>query len=1162
MSRFFTVLLLVSISFSCFAQIEHYNLYNLSTENGLPTNDFQSVYQDSFGFLWLASYDGLFAWDGYTFKKYYHDEKNPNSLNHNIVYSIFEDSNRRLWIGTIEGLNLYDRTTDGFIKCTIRQKGEKIPVNAIREDSKHQLWLGTSFGLCKYEYNKPVNEWFFNETNDDVIFCLAIDNHDNVWTGTFNGGVKKFSQSTKKFQAFTHHPNDPHSIASNKIKSILADHEDNIWIGTAESGVTVLTNEGNVFRHIPILSTEKKTVVPVNCLYEDKNFNIWIGAGREELKYLKNKNEPIRRFTGTFHSSNKNKLLSVSSIHEDSFGNIWFATSGNGLFYSNLNKNAFENYLQDLTSLKGLETNVVTALEEDQQENIWIGTDRGGLLKFNPSINVFSQYNTSNSNLSSNAINEIKKSKDNDLWISTWTGGIMQFNTKTGKSTNYKNNPGDNNSIIINDAKSILPDNDFIWIGTHGEGLALYYPSLHKFIHNNNNSHDIKVKLADPAWINHLFKDTKNRLWISTYSGLFMLRGNELKHYGHNADTATISSNSVNMVTEDKSGNLWVISESGGLDQFNNATNTFTRYNDKLELPETMKGILVDDRNNLWISSNEGILMLDTKTKSIKRYDASDGLQGNSFFHKAVLKSKKGKLYFGGTHGFTAFYPDSLKNIKVPAYFYFTNLFVYNQLQSPGANNSPLQNVLSETEKLELHHDQSFFSIEFAAINLYSPEKTKYAYKLEGLHDQWINIQNERKVAFTNLDPGNYTLKVRYTNADGSWIEAPEGLTIIMLPPWWKTWWFNVCMMALIISSIVAVFYIRISSIKKRNKILKAEVEKQTHELSEANLFLVERNEEIVLQKERLEEINEEVLRQSDKILDQQKHITSQNQKLESTVEELQKLNKTKDHFFSILAHDLKNPISALTGISDFLKNNFSKLEKREAQNYLNSIHRSSGAVYDLLINLLNWSQMQSKKIDYVPSDFDIKEIIQKNITLLEQQFTSKHIVVTHQLKDSYPIYADYNMIDAVIRNVLSNSIKFTEYNGSVNITIEENTDAVTLGITDNGVGMTHEQLEKLFSVDKNNVSVGTAGERGTGLGLVITKEFVVANKGDLRVESMPGRGTSFFITLPKSNQHLKPERKVISLEKTSLDFWEEFPIEKLIKIKGRKILIVDDNRE
>ena len=1160
MRRLITGILLLA-ALTSFGQHRNYNIYNVSSEHGLPSNDLTHVFQDSFGFLWIGSYEGIFRWDGYAFKKYRHNEKDSSSLDHNIVYAVFEDSQRRLWVGTIDGLNLYDRLTDTFVKCQIGQIGEKIPVNAIREDSKGKLWLGTSSGLCKYEHGKG-SEWFRDE-NFDTIFCLTIDLEDNIWAGTFNGGIKKFSQSTQSFRRFNE-VTGRNALSSNNIKSIFADNQNHIWVGTMDQGVKVLDTEGNVLRTYQHLSENPGAIEnTVNCIYQDKNGRILIGVGREPLYYIEESTGNLRKLSESVLNASPHSFVSVTSITEDTFGNTWFATTGSGLFYTNVNKNVFGNYLQNLDFFRDLKSTVITSFLEDKKGNIWIGTESSGFLRANMREGTFKAFSSRTHGLSNDAVTDLREDSDGKLWISTWNGGIMQFDPITESIRTFVHNPDDPNSIPLNDAKVLLPDDSVIWVGTHGAGLAAYHKKHGRFIHHRNND-VFPFQMNVPGWINHLFKDSFGRLWISTYSGLFVYDGKQLAHHVHSAEPSSISSNSVNMVTEDRFGRMWVATE-GGLDEFDTRTQKFIRYRDMLDLPESVKSVIMDDNDKLWISTNEGLASVDVVSRRVKLFDASDGLQGNTFFHKAVLRDRKGRLYFGGPKGFNVFHPSELREFRLPKYFYTSELYIYNEVQQPGRDNSPLEVVLPFTEKLVLRPDQSFFTIEISTVNLYSPSKTRYAYRLEGLNDTWIPLQHERKIAFTELPPGEYTLKVRYTEVDGSWIPAGKELKLEILPPWWKTFWFKGVLMLLLSGSTALAFFLRVKSIQARNRFLKSEVDKRTYELSEANAFLIERAEMIKLQNERLEEYNQEILRQSEKILNQQKHITEQNQQLESTVDELQKLNRTKDQLFSILAHDLKNPISALTGISDFMKSNFLKLNKKDAMQYLDSIHKSSNAIYDLLINLLNWSRTQSRNIEYTPVPVAIREVFQKNLILLEPQLNNKHISFEIDEPAELTVFADYNMLDAVVRNILSNSVKFTEYNGSIKVAASMQGDSVEVRIADNGVGMTPEQLQRLFSLDKSNISSGTAGEKGTGLGLVITREFIQINKGTIRVESSVGNGTEFFITLPTGQSLSKSVLKVEQVDPPSgaaPDFWEAFPVDKLIKIRGKKVLIVDDNAE
>lgn len=1163
MKSFLAFVILVFCLNASFAQNHNYNIYNLSSDNGLPTNDFDFAFQDSYGFLWLASYDGLFRWDGYSFKKYHHDEENPRSLSHNIVYAVYEDAQRRLWVGTIDGLDLYDRTSDGFIRCSIgQQPGQKVPVNAIVADSKNQLWIGTSYGLCVYNHDTSTSDWFINNVSADVIFSMTIDREDNLWLGTYSDGVHKFSTKDKRFIRVN--SGSSPNLVSEKIKSLHIDKKGRLWVGTADAGISILDSSGKVIRHYKDF-TDGKSVIqsPVNCMFEDSNQTMWIGIDREPLYYIGKDGIP-HPITETLSDNTQSRLRSVRSIFEDSFGNIWFATMGSGLFYTNEGKNVFQNYLRTPGRVSGLESTTITCFYEDAAGNVWLGTDGSGMLRFNPHSKTFKLFTSRSHNLSSDAITDIKGDKNGKLWISSWYGGLTRFDPITEKVKSYLNDRNNPRSIAHNDSKSILIDDSIIWIGTHGRGLVAFDPRTERFTDQSNNTF-FPFQLNAPAWINHLYKDSRARLWVSTYSGVHMYDGKELRHFTHTNDTSSISNNSVNMVTEDTEGLVWIVSESGGLDRFNDKEMNFTRFNDQLSFPETMKGIIADLNNTLWITSNEGIIAFDKARKNVRRYDASEGLQGNTFFHKAVLRTKDGQLFFGGPRGFNVFHPDSLTSQPSKTRFYFTDLYVYNTKQKAGVEGSPLEKVLELTKSITLTHEQSFFSIEFAAINFYSIGNTRYAYKVDGLQDQWIDLQGERKVSFTNLDPGNYTLRIRYTDASGAWSPDQAEIRITILPPWWKTIWFRTLLVVVLFAAIVALFYLRLRSINIRNRNLEQEVQRRTLELSELNSFLMERNEEIMSQNERLEHYNEEMIRQTDKILEQQIHISRQNEKLEDHVEELQKLNRTKDHFFSIIAHDLKNPVSALTGISEFVKDNISKLDKKDAQEYINSISKSAYSIYDLLVNLLNWSQTQSKSITCSPAHVNVKEVVQKNVILLDQQFRNKHITLNLNIAEEHVIFADYNMFDTVVRNLLSNSVKFTEYNGSVTVSSVIHDAEIVISVSDTGVGMSDDQLQRLFKLDKDNISVGTAGERGTGLGLVICRDFIEANKGKINVTSKPGAGTTFYISLPKSVPAVKQRTDsapVVAGENSALGFWEAFPMEKLIKIKGKKILIVDDNRE
>lgn len=1151
------------------AQIREFKVENLSTQEGLPTDNILYTYQDSFGFLWMATYEGLIRWDGANYKRYFYSQTDSTSLSGNIVYKILEDHKKRLWIGTIDGLDLFDRDHEKFIRCDIGKETKKIPVNDIREDSKHRLWLGTSYGLSLYDYDQRTAKWYVhdpaneNTLSHDVIFRLALDRDDNLWIATFGGGVTKFSVDKGQFTRFLHKQGDRSTICSNKIKSILADERNHIWVGSFDKGMTLLDADGTVIRHYDRLQ-RTQIQSDVTCIYEDRQHTIWIGVKGQTLHYKKKDSEEFVPFINTPYKNPELRCVSITSICEDSFGNLFFASQAHGLFCTNAYKNIFRHFYKGSQPGGGLNHNVVTSLHEDGHGNIWIGTDGGGLTRFEPDENAFTSF-TKADGLTSNAITEVREDADGFLWLATWSGGVMRFDPATKTIQKFLNDPSDVNSVALNNVKSILPHDTLVWIGTHGEGLSVYDMRNGRFINQGNNT-VFPFNLKTPAWINHLFIDSRERLWVSTYGGLYLYEKGKLLHFTPSQESTSISSDFVNMVTEAPDGIIWVVSESGGLDRFNESSHDFVRYTAQYDLPRTIKAITFDKHGIMWLSSTEGLVRFDVAAGETTLYDQTDGLQGNSFYHKAILTTRDGHLYFGGPNGVNVFHPDSLrarrKNFKSP--LYLTDLVIYDHLQSIENPGSPLQKVLAFTDTLILQPDQSFFTIGFASLNLYSPSKTRYAYKLQGLHDNWINTGPETKASFTQLNPGSYVFKLRYTDVQGTWHKAAKELHIVILPPWWKTWWFRAVLVLCLASLVVGFFYLRLAAIRRQNKLLEAEVARRTHQLSEANSYLVEKNEEINLQNEKLEEYNREILRQSEKILAQQEQNIAQNHQLEKTVQELHRSNQTKDRFFSILAHDLRNPVSTLSGVAESLRNNLPSLSKNDIAEYVQSIYRSSQSVYALLVNLLSWARTQSHDIQYSPVDFDIAALITKNIALLDPQFANKNIQVRFSRNATRKVYADYNMIDTVIRNLLMNSLKFTPAGGRVEITSEDDNERILVRIRDTGIGMTPEQLKDLFKIEKRSLGVGTSGETGTGLGLVVCKEFVEANKGTLTLTSVHGSGSEFFIHLPKSFIAIEPgsgtelpsgpgeeKKRIIS-----------FPEEKLIKLRGRRILIVDDNME
>jgi ligand-binding sensor domain-containing protein/signal transduction histidine kinase len=1073
------------------------NYTHYSTENGLQTDYYQGLFQDSYGYLWLATYDGLLKWDGYTFKRYAHQEKDPSSLRDNIVYTIFEDASRRLWIGTIGGLDMYDRGMDGFVHCNLHHVGERVPVNAITEDRAHRLWLGTSMGLCMYEAKTGSAQWAVSsEAKDDMMYCVGLDKVGNVWAGTFDKGLVRYNPRTNEIRRFS----TVTGLCSNKIRCMLLDREGRIWVGSVDRGINVLDTGGKVLRvYDRFFSSPTGPEPSITCLYQDKKGTIWIGTRRDVPYYLKEGMQaPVPMVT-------REPMLSINAIQEDSFGNQWFASDTHGLYCTNRNKNAFRNYSSE-TNLKGDGRFPTISAIGQFRNHIWMGTGSAGMMQFNPPQGLERL-----PMLGSVAVNDMTEDKDGNLWVGTWSGGLKRVDARSGQVRSFLCNPRDDHSLVNNDVTSVVADDSLLWIGTQGDGLAAYDLVHGGFISYKNNER-FPFDLREPAWITCLFKDRQHRLWIGTYSGIYLFDGKRLLHMEHTLDSGSLSNNTVNMITQDAMGNIWIVGE-GGLDKYEEEGSRFLRFNNRGGLPTVMKALIAGRDGRLWISTNQGILSFDPQTLESKIYDSNDGLNQSAFLAKSVWKDGWGNLFFGGTKGIVQFNPDSIKAVNLPTYFYFTSLYINDELQRPGDKGSALKKDLGSIDTLTLDYKKLFFSIGFTSVNLYAPQKARYSYWVDGLNDSWINVGSDRKIPFTSPQPGNYVIRIRYTDVQGKWHTAPKAFYLVILPPWWQTAWCKVLAIMMGIAAIAGAFYLRVSSIKARNRFLSAQVQSQTKALRQTNHMLEESNQ-------------------------------------------------TKDHFFSILAHDLKNPVGSLLNVSEFMKENLSRIERKVMQDYLDSMHASTASVYELLENLLNWARTQSKKIKCSPTDWDLEVLILKNVRLQEASFSAKNLKVQVHLDPERGVHADMDMMDTVIRNLLSNAVKFTGYGGTISIHSEGDNDQVTLSISDTGVGMTALQVENLFLLTQTDKTLGTAGERGTGLGLVISREFVELNQGKIWVESTPGVGSMFALSLPKSMVQVKSSNTALSLSRWAPDLKDTLSEDTLLKIRGRKILVVDDNKE
>lgn len=814
-------------------------------DDGLSQSTVFCILQDSQGFMWFGTQDGLNKYDGYSFIVYRKDPEDPNSLSDSWISTMIEDHNGAIWLGTRQGgLNRLDRETG---KISIFQNNPKDP-----ESISH-----------------------------NVIFALQEDREGNLWIGTYYG-LNKYDSQTGKFTRYLHDPNNPDSLGDNMVQSIYLDSKDRLWVGTTK-GLDRLDPQSGKFIHYHLIDPkdpENTGVNVIQSIYQDRQGILWLSTSGGVSRFDPEK----ENFTLFQHNPNELHSLAddkVNSIYQDRAGDLWIGMD-NGLDLFNQQDGTFQHYKKDLTDPYSLSDNTIFSIYEDRSGVVWFGTFGGGVNKFDWERIKFSHYKADPNNpnsLSDNSIFAIYEDRDGILWIGTYQGGLNRFDRLTGKFTHYLNDPNDSNTIINNEIYAIYQDRDgSLWIGTCG-GLDKYEPKEGRFVHytyslNNPKSLSNNMILAiyqdregklwvgtqdgglnqfDPSSgeftryqnvsdnpdtisqnaISAIIEDQAGQLWIGTFNaGLnrFDRQKNAFIHYYNDSSKPqSLSNNSVLSMYQDREGALWVATGGGGLNKYDPATDSFTHFSQKDGLPnDVIYGILEDKQGNLWLSTNKGVSKFSPTTKSFKNYDISDGLQSNEFNMGAYFQSPSGEMFFGGVNGFNAFYPDQIKNNTYKPPVVLTTLTQDGELVDESKS-------VEAFKEITLKWPNNYFEFEFAALSYADQNKNQYAYKLEGFDKNWNYIGTQRNGKYTNLPGKTYTLLLKGSNHDGIWNEEGTSIKINVVPPFWETWLFRGIVALVVVISVIGGYRIRVKSIETRSEQLERQVRERTQEIEYRN---------------------------------------------------------------------------------------------------------------------------------------------------------------------------------------------------------------------------------------------------------------------------------------------------------------------------------------
>jgi len=856
----------LSLAIASHAQFQESKFQRLSIEDGLSQSSIQAILQDSQGFMWFGTEDGLNKYDGYNFTVYRHLSTDSTSLSSNFIQALYEDQTKTLWIGTNDGLNRFNRNTATFTRYLHDPKNPHSlshdQIRAIGEDQTGALWIGThGGGLNRFDRqsgrfthykNKPDDP---NSLSGNVVNTICQDDSQTLWIGTLGGGLNRFHIQSENFRRYRAAANDSSRLSSDQIISLYQDRGGTLWIGTYGGGLCRLNRDD---RRTPRFTAYKHRAEnpntishnSVNAIIEDRFGTLWLGTYAGGLGRLRRDDRPTMQFTTHKNDPAYSASLShnrIISLCADRSGNIWIGTSV-GLNKLQIMPKGFQHFSHDPVNPNSLSHQDVNAIWQDRAGNLWIGADEG-LNLFDATTQKFISFKKDSTNansLSHNFIEAVCEDRQGIIWIGTFGGGLNQWNRQTKKFKHYQRDPNDPASLSSNLVTAIVEDRDGnLWVGTVN-GLNRFDRRSESFTRFRHDRKDV-TSLSSSSIFN-IFEDRAGNLWIATHKGGLsrMNRDNReagkfTRYQNDPSHPNSLSDNNVLSIYEDRNGAIWV-GTVDGLNKLDPATGQFIRYFESDGLPNTfIYGILGDDEGNLWLSTNNGLSKFNERLprgKQFRNFDVKDGLQSNEFNIGAYHRGHNGELFFGGINGFNRFYPQQVRdNPNIPPVL----LMAFKKFDKA----ADLDTAISEIKIITLSHRENFFSFEFAALDYTNPEKNQYAYKMEGFDNDWIYSGTRRYAGYTNLDPGEYVFKIKGSNNDGIWNETGAAVKIIITPPFWKTWWFRIFVASALAGLLVLIYRYRVSRLLEVER-LRVRIASDLHDDIGATLTKISLHSELI----------------------------------------------------------------------------------------------------------------------------------------------------------------------------------------------------------------------------------------------------------------------------------------------------------------------------
>lgn len=1074
---------------------------------GLSQSVVYSSTQDKTGFMWFGTKDGLDRFDGYEFKIYRHDPFDSTSLSDNTVTALFTDSKGRLWAGTYNGgLNLYDADKDCFHHIHAPNLNDA-NIRAITEDRMGNIWVGSyGSGLFQLLFSKGQNtkpsqvvQFLHSDNNPqslraDFIIDVFVDHKGLLWISTTLNKIQYLVPGSKPIRFYTPEfkiINVPKELIPGGAKfypergkpeakdygftggKFAEDALGRLWIGESD-GLCMLDAPGKrLLRFNPImpgLPMGNVTSLSRVHLGADKNqSSMWAGFYSGGVGMM-----DFRSFTFHFVKNDPGNSASVLpgavlSICQDQSGSVWIGSSSYGL--SKYDARAIQFYLPAFRSNDGKVRSEELSIRSlfDDAGNVFMGT-QSGLWKADKKTGIMTHINFGNNIGSDNPFFSILNAGNQNLWLSS-NAGLIRYNPDNNNAEVFTPNIT-RDGVTDNRIFKLYDDNaGHIWCLT-AYTLSSFDKSTKRFSNYFYNDAPINA-FSEPSY-GDIYRDGNGNFWIGTGQGLLFFNAAEKtfsRYVNIPSDTSSLSFNAVRCVIADPlhpEKYLWIGTAGGGLNRLNLQTHQFNHYTIKNGLPNNLiYGILADKGNRLWLSTNNGISRFDPANGATENYTAQSGLQSNEFNSGAFYKNRDGKMFFGGIHGFNAFYPDEIKSESYMPPVVFTGLRIGNDMLSIHTKNSPLKEPIFKTQTITLPYDQNNIGLQVAGLDYSMNGKVQYEYKLEGIDKDWIFMGTNRMISFSNLRPGHFKLLVRTVNENKVEGKQFAALQIIITPPWWKTWWAYALYVVLFLTGL---FYLRKYELKR---------------VRLKNDFAIQQIE----------------------------------------AGQLKELDHLKSRFFANISHEFRTPLTLIISPVEDLLQDKSAVKFKEPLYY---IRRNAKRLLQLINQLLDLSRLDVGNYEINTSREDIIPFVKEMVHSFGSMAHHKNILleteVDPRLKAGFisgaqTFYFDEDVMEKILFNLLSNAFKFTPEGGSITVSVclSEN-NLFELRVEDTGTGIPAEKLPFIFDRFYQADNSYKRQYEGTGIGLALVKELVVLHQGNITAKSIEGKQTTFSCTFAFNN--------------------------------------------